>query len=246
MYVPRRHSRRLLLPPGWVALGFLLLLGCQVLLAHRRQMQVPNVIQLQMPELKSTVSTVNLGDSTLRFDFSYDSRRARAAADTSRRWHDFTLNGSATDSVTMFSALDAIETIRADTVHAGAVRVRFKAGTTYKALVHLLDIIEIDFNKRPGKGDYWFDVRRQAGIFYIITPKAPDLAERRYNLANECQATLTDITISRPVTLSDRLQNMRQPARRPLLLVVVGSMVLLLCASIAQCLWSNPGRRVPF
>jgi len=33
MYVPRRHYRRLLLPPGWVALRFLLLLGCQVLLA---------------------------------------------------------------------------------------------------------------------------------------------------------------------------------------------------------------------
>lgn len=35
LFLPRRYYRRLLLPLGWVALGFLLLLGCQALLSHR-------------------------------------------------------------------------------------------------------------------------------------------------------------------------------------------------------------------
>lgn len=52
MFLPRRQYRCLLLPPGWLALGFLLLLGCQALLTHERQLHLSNVMQLTMPPLK--------------------------------------------------------------------------------------------------------------------------------------------------------------------------------------------------
>ncbi|MGI4736024.1 MAG: hypothetical protein ACRYG7_12685 [Janthinobacterium lividum] len=58
MFLPRRHYRRLLLPPGWVALGFLLLLGCLALLSHRQQLRLENVLQLTMPRL--TLDTTEL------------------------------------------------------------------------------------------------------------------------------------------------------------------------------------------
>lgn len=45
---PRRHWRPLLLPRGLVALGFLLLLGCRVLVQDPR-LKVYSVLQLTMP-----------------------------------------------------------------------------------------------------------------------------------------------------------------------------------------------------
>jgi len=49
----RRFRRPLLLPPGWVALGFLLLIGCLLLQAHWRQLRLVNVVQLTMPPLRA-------------------------------------------------------------------------------------------------------------------------------------------------------------------------------------------------
>lgn len=247
MYLPRRHHRRLLLPPGWVALGFLLLLGCRALLAHRRRMLPKNVLLLSMPPLKSNGVKESLslcGDTTQSFYFSYEGCLALTTAEVNGRWHDLSLRGNATDSLKLLAAVAAIRAIKADTGHAGGVRIHFYASVAYQNLVCLLDSV----NRLQLKAS-WLDIRRSPAVFYAIVHGPMTLAERRCYKENECQGmglgTITHI-VAPPLTIAEQLENLRQPGRRPLLLVAGGSIILLLSASLAQSLWANPSRFAPF
>ena len=53
-YLPRRHRRRLLLPPGWVALAGLLLLGCLALRPWQERLKRQVVLELTMPPLNKS------------------------------------------------------------------------------------------------------------------------------------------------------------------------------------------------
>lgn len=157
MYVPRRHSRRLLLPPGWVALGFLLLLGCQVLLAHRRQLRLPNVIQLQMPPWKP-----NKGNN-----WGVPVYGSKTELNSFRPWRDAEFTGApVNDFINAASAETAVEAINADTSRAGGVRIRFGRQATYSNLIKVLDMMNYLNQKR-----YWLDIRHNPTTLYAITNK---------------------------------------------------------------------------
>ena len=157
MYLPRRHSRRLLLPPGWVALGFLLLLGCQALLTHRRQMRLPNVMQLQMLPWKPSK-----GDT-----WSVPVYGSKVELNNFRPWRDAEFTGAPINDFANAAFTEtAIKAIKADTSQAGGVRIRFGQHAAYSNLIRVLDMMNYLNQKR-----YWLDIRHNPTTLYAITNK---------------------------------------------------------------------------
>jgi hypothetical protein len=160
MYIPRRHYRHLLLPPGWVALGLLLLLECQALLTHERQMRLPNVLQLTMPSLQQDTS--RQGRSSENYDMPY---RPVNKLDSARPWHDAEFAGAhLSDFVNLATTENFVRAIHADTKRGGGVRIRFHSHATYANLVSALDLME-----RLNQGIYWLDIRYTPITLYAIT-----------------------------------------------------------------------------
>ncbi len=162
MYAPRRYSRRLLLPPGWVALGFLLLLGCQALLAHRRQLRQYGAIQLTMPvPEKMAVKYPTYYGIAL-----FPSLWSRIKRET--RWDNINLNGGKlNDFVNDVVTANAVQAVRIDTAHARGVRIYFRPGTTYRNLVSVLDLMN-----RLEHPRYWLDIEHSHTVFYVVNKKA--------------------------------------------------------------------------
>ena len=149
MLNPRRVRRRLLLPPGWVALGFLLLLGCQALQPWAGQLKVWNVMQITMLPLQ--------GERSLPVEIN-----------KFRNWHDITFNGNQRSDFFNAAATEAaIRKINADSSHDGGVRVRFNSGSTYANLVRVLDIMSY-----TGQEKYGLDIRYQPATLYAITNRS--------------------------------------------------------------------------
>ena len=160
MYVLRRHSRRLLLPPGWVALGFLLLLGCQALLAHRQQVQGERAIQLRMPPLKP----VERIERNIRQDASLPYLSEREL-DHARPWRTIDFTGKPLNDFMNTATIDvALQTMNADTSQAGGVRIRFRASATYSNLIEALDLVKLN-----GQQKYFLDIRHNPVTLYAIT-----------------------------------------------------------------------------
>jgi len=177
MYAPRRHTRRLLLPPGWVALGFLLLLGCQALLAHRRQLRQERILPLLMPMSKQDTTGLSAHRrAKIPFlDFSYAGHRSKAELDTAIHWCNFSLTGvRSADSTTAQRIFATIKTMQVDTLHARGIRVRFHRNAAYANLVQILDMMN-EANQKV----FWFDIQQRPAVFYILTRKHSPYAERR-------------------------------------------------------------------
>jgi hypothetical protein len=177
MYAFRRHSRRLLLPPGWVALGFLLLLGCQALLAHRRQVQQYGVMQLMMPAIKQDTAMARF--ITKDYDMPY---RLLSELDAARKWHTVDYWGRfLTDADNARYIKAAVQLIKADSAHDGGVRIRLHEHATYANLVEVLGIMNIC--KQPR---YFLDIRHQPTTLYAITNKYVPVKTSNYSLVGGC------------------------------------------------------------
>jgi hypothetical protein len=162
MKMPRRVRRRLLLPPGWVALGFLLLLGCQALQPWQRQLRQMSVLQLTMPKLKLTPADVE--NHGKEYQIIY---KPLAELNKLRPWYDTEFTGKELPDFFSAAATEsAIQKIIADTSHAGGVRIRFWPGATYANLVEVLDIMN-----RTNQKKYWMDIRNSPITLYAITDK---------------------------------------------------------------------------
>jgi len=173
MIMPRRVRRRLLLPPGWVALSFLLLLGCQALRPWENQLKQRSVLQLTMPPLKADASYLHFLEKHRQYPSSiaynpYVNSRSKEVAgvlQTMRPWHDVEFRGIClSDFLSAATAEAATRHIIADTSHAGGVRVRFLPGATYANLIKVLDIMSYTNQKK-----YWLDIRQYPVTLYAIT-----------------------------------------------------------------------------
>jgi hypothetical protein len=173
--LPRRFRRPLLLPPGWVALGFLLLLGCLVLRTHWRQLRPVNVVQITMPPLKLDTAMITFyrehrikqGIAEYNIYTEAGAKNALVKINRMRPWHTVNFGGQPLADFFNAQVIEStIYAINADLSHAGGVRIRFRAGTTYANLVKVLDIMNYTNQKR-----YWFDNRQQPTTFYAITNK---------------------------------------------------------------------------
>lgn len=159
MLVLRRVRRRLLLPPGWVALGFLLLLGCQALRPWVGQVRLWNVIQITMPALRP--------DKWNRIP-----QQSPWQLNRLRTWHTIEFRGrKSSDSLSAVVIESATQKIIADYRHAGGVRVRFLPGATYANLIRVLDIMNY-----AGQKKYWLDIHHQPITLYAITEKSLAIA----------------------------------------------------------------------
>ncbi|MDJ0364692.1 hypothetical protein QMK33_05965 [Hymenobacter sp. H14-R3] len=157
MFIPRRVRRRLLLPPGWVALGFLLLLGCQALRQWQAQLKQWRFIPITVPaRLINQLYTWNA--------IVY---QPVSKLNTLRPWHDITFKGrELPDFFSAAATESAIRQVMADSGHAGGVRVRFWPGATYANLVKVLNIMNYTNQKK-----HWLDIRQQPLTLYAITDK---------------------------------------------------------------------------
>jgi len=163
MYVPRRHTRRLLLPPGWVALGFLLLLGCQALLARRQQLS-PRIIELGMPFLdKREVETYPLASLSALEKLRLHS--PLAALKPTMHWQHIKFTGNRqNDSLSRVDLTKIVPPIRADIGGAQGVQVRFSEGATYDTMIDVLSLVQ-----QVSPRYYWFGKNRSVTTFYIVS-----------------------------------------------------------------------------
>jgi hypothetical protein len=170
MYLLRRHYRRLFLPPGWVALGFLLLLGCQALLTHERLLP-GNSIRLTMPYTEAQARERHQKGMPYSMMFYMPLSYIKAR----QNWHTAQFTGEPINDFINAELIEtAVRTMQADTIHAGSVRVYFHRGTSYAKLVYLLDMMN-----RLNQREYWFDIEHQPATFYIVTRKRSPYAEQQ-------------------------------------------------------------------
>lgn len=159
MHIPRRHSRRLLLPPGWVALGFLLLLGYQALLAHRRQMLQERVLSLVMPFYSEKQANKY---KTLEH-YGIGAYKPLASLLSAPHWRIINLAGKPLNDFFATAATEtAVQALKNDTSSAG-IHVAFTVGATYCNLVQLLNVMQ-----RQKDEKYWLDIHENTPVLYSI------------------------------------------------------------------------------
>jgi hypothetical protein len=164
MYMPRRHYRRLLLPPGWVALGFLLLLGCQLVVKNRTRVLPENVVQLTMPVLEKVAEEKYKNVDPYVYLFAKPLARIKTAT----HWQDATFIGKPYPGSMNKARVEAmVLATQADFGHARGIRIRLGKGATYSNLVSLLDVM-MWLNQKK----YWLDIEHQPTTFYVVNDKA--------------------------------------------------------------------------
>lgn len=156
-YLPRRHRRRLLLPPGLLALAGLLLLGClHISLNSRLKKQV--AITLFVPPLHLA------SDSVLRTIWPSPNELARL-----RVWRVYQLTGNpASDTISMRRILRYLSTLPActpsDTVNGS--KVVFGKNSKYAGFIRIISsLARWDVNK------YVFETRISPPVLYILENK---------------------------------------------------------------------------
>lgn len=155
LYVPRRHRRKLLFPPGLLALAGLLWLGCLVLNTHPERLKQKFVIQIVMPPLvPSKMSWV-----------PYVLQLAPRKIEAFRSWQDAHFTGDAeADAPQQARVAEDIRAIMADSGHSNGVRIHFAPASRYKQLVFVLDLMV-----RENVKNYWLDIRRTPATLYAYT-----------------------------------------------------------------------------
>ncbi len=158
-HLSRRHRRKLLLPPGLLALAGLLWLGSVTVGSWREKLTRWTVVQLTMPS-KPDSDTISHGLYPInrRIPFLY------SQLFTLYRWQDVLLDGTAAhDSASILTIAKAIATMRADTVPNCGIRVELTPQVKYRTFVQLLDLMAA-MNQRK----YMFDTYHGPFALYVL------------------------------------------------------------------------------
>jgi hypothetical protein len=177
MFLPRRRQRRLLLPPGWLALGFILLLGCQVIMrAQMLQQRHERVVRLVIPKLKQDTAIINL-THTPAYKPLIELNRLRKWQNidfTGEPMHDFFELAEANNSFTKLIFINS---------PTGGIRLCFHPGTSYATLIRVLTVYQADQPMYWGGSIYdedkallhanwnWLDVQHEPLTFYAVTER---------------------------------------------------------------------------
>jgi hypothetical protein len=154
-HLPRRHRRKLLFPPGLLALAGLLWLGCVVVGSWREKLSPRYALRLTMP-LRPPHSS-----QFLRF-FEVPNPDTVCKSCT---WHDASFTGSpVNDKHEQTAIVGYVRDIVADTMHAGGVRIRFTSMAHYSSLIFALNLMNEYSVKK-----WWLDITRRPTTFYVIT-----------------------------------------------------------------------------
>lgn len=210
MLVPRRVRRRLLLPPGWVALGFLLLLGCQALLRRGHELQAKNIMQLLVPPLNPREEVKQFWGPV------YSSIEE---IENFRPWKNIDFRGlnNAYD-LQMSEAL--LRAMKADTAYSRGVRIHFTPQMKYVNFMDVLDVL-YQLNLR-----YWVDSQQTGITIYALTTHLT--LKERADLAADCRGgSGGDLIEVIPLTTAQIIAALQQPDWQPLS-AITGSMIILL------------------
>jgi hypothetical protein len=158
LYLPRRHRRRLLLPPGLVALAGGVLVSCLGMLAGPRALCIETVLQLTMLPLHL--------DDGYEWDWRTPSQLFSGyQLNRFRPWHNtYFSSDTAANQREQRRLAAAVRRMMADTRHSGGVRVNFTPHACYAQYVFVLDLMHRENVKK-----YWTDYRHGTTTFYAIT-----------------------------------------------------------------------------
>ena len=153
-YLPRRHRRKLLFPPGLLALAGLLWLGC-VALSGNVRLKRYSVLQLTVPILHKPSD-----ENDSRFWFSPQ------ALDSMRRWQTFRLTGfSFADTIAVSHILMSLSVLHSAADSTG-VKIVFGESSKYTDFICLLNAAE-----RFGIRKYAFETRMQLPVLYFLSDR---------------------------------------------------------------------------
>jgi len=165
MYFPRRYRRKLLFPPGLLALAFLLLLGCMQI-AQDSRLKPRTIMQLNIPVLFSGRPLPEF----LRNWFPYLPKKQ---IEKFREWDNLKITGNILhDSLSLLTTDKLVKAYLLDTLHARGLRIQFSNQAQYKSLVRALDVMAINNMKK-----YWLDIQHTPTTLYVFTDK---IGTRRY------------------------------------------------------------------
>lgn len=161
-YLPRRHRRPLLFPPGLLALAGLLWLGCVALGPWQGRLKPMTMLQLTMPTLASSPAK------------SKDCLFCAPSLSKIRNmgpWHNTYFTGIfSSNSYERVQIANNVHAMMADSEHRGRVRVQFAPAARYKDLIFVLDLVNAE-----GVPRYWLDVHNKPVTFYAFS----EVHERR-------------------------------------------------------------------
>jgi hypothetical protein len=177
MLVPRRVRRQLtyrnMLPSGWLAGWFLLVIFfCKGLFPIPPELPETG-IQWPVPiggscdggMLQLTLFPLNPDSATQRKSGMLF--KTPTQLDTARPWHEVEFTGqSIPDFIAFENVIQFVKAIQADTGCEGGVCIRFQQHATFSSLVASLDVMGTFNQKR-----YWLDSKHEPLILYVITNK---------------------------------------------------------------------------
>ena len=170
LYCPRRHRRKLLFPPGLLALACLLLLGC-LRLGQDARLRPKAILKFYMPVSPSRLHKLNnlSAANSLNKPFIPPSRYlSKDSLDKFRTWNDFKIDYDEFQNYINLITIDNITTqYKQDSLKENGLRVQFASNAKYKNLINLLNILDKNNIKK-----YWFDIYNDIPIFYAITIKS--------------------------------------------------------------------------
>jgi hypothetical protein len=212
-HLPRRHRRKLLLPPGLLALAGLLWLGCVAVGSWREKLLRRTVIQLSLPPkpASDTIYSTAYHNGVQTIPFLYSQLYELY------HWQRICLNGeAANDSVSALAISEAIKTLRTDTIPNCGIRVELTPKVRYRTLIQLLDVVELN-----NQGKYLFDIYHGPFTLYVpVDDYSPQVPVEPVFL---CGTNSSIISISLPPAEADRWELLLRTVewRRPLWLLVV-------------------------
>jgi hypothetical protein len=187
LYIPRRHRRKLLFPPGLLALAGLLWLGSVALNMWQDKLKLRSVLQLTMPVLHTTPETDEYALSPDKF----------TAFNT---WHDTYFSGlQSGDSLRAIGIIRKAAQMHADPLRDQRLRVRIGPNATYTELVFLLNTM-----LKCGIQRYALDIKHRPTTFYAFTTNPYPRKKEPVSAALICGGTGGCIVMSRvqPTTFS--------------------------------------------
>ena len=155
-YLPRRYRRRLLFPPGLLALAGLLWLGCVALGPWQEALKVRSVLQLTMPMMASATPAGLPPPPPPLTQIEFNKMLP---------WHDayFDNNSLVNENKRIWIA-NAVHNMMSDTKTGSGVRIEFMVNSHYKDLVYAINLMNEENVRR------WFiDIRQAPVVLYAFT-----------------------------------------------------------------------------
>ncbi|WP_157541406.1 hypothetical protein [Hymenobacter aerophilus] len=168
--LPCLHRRRLLLPPGLLALTWLLWLSC-VALPQVRGVRVQHVMEVNFLPLQPNSDI--LADYIVEGpSLPYSSSAIIAAF---RPWQVFAVTGNLfEDYFALRNAQAVFHHLEVDPNHDRGLQVRIGQEASYSSLVQVLDWCNV-----YGMKKYWVDLRHELTTFYTFTTKSKPITNIR-------------------------------------------------------------------